>query len=151
FLAQQLQPQRQVAVKILAPAISQTPNQRAAQLERFRREVTTLTSLQHQSIVPIYDYGEHDGHAYLVMPYISGDTLEHVIEREGPLQLPKVLDYLEQIASALDYAHKQGILHLDVKPTNVLITPEKRLLLTDFGMVKIVAERQTSQRRSLRA
>ncbi|HLQ29527.1 MAG TPA: protein kinase [Ktedonobacteraceae bacterium] len=151
FLAQQSHPHRQVAVKILSPASAQTPSQRSLFLERFRQEINSITSLQHRHILPVYDYGEYDGHAFLVMPYCNGGTLRDVIKYEGPLKLPKVASYLEQIAAALDYAHKQGIIHRDVKPANVLIASEGHLLLTDFGMIQIVAERQTTQRRLLRA
>src|SRR5256886_12263476 len=73
------------------------------------------------------------------MPYISGGTLRDELEREGPLHLGKVANYLEQIAAALDFAHDHGVIHRDIKPANILKTQEGRLLLTDFGLVKIVA------------
>src|SRR5436305_487043 len=141
FLAQQSRPRRQVAVKVLLPAVSLTAHQRAAFLERFRRETDAAASLEHPNILPVHEYGERDGLAYLVVPYISGGTLRDVMEREGQLALPKALNYLEQMASALDFAHERGVIHRDIKPANILMTIEGRLVLTDFGLVKIISER----------
>jgi serine/threonine protein kinase len=149
FLAQQSPTDPQVAVKVLSPAATQTSSQRAAFLERFRKEIDVISSLEHWNILPVFDFGKHDGLAYLVMPYISGGTLQHTIEQKGPLQLAEVVHYLDQMAAALDYAHGQGVLHLDLKPGNVLLSADGRLFLTDFGLVKMVAERQTSHMRLL--
>nr|BBH94594.1 hypothetical protein KTA_27930 [Thermogemmatispora argillosa] len=145
FLAQQSRPRRQVAVKVLFPMASLTPHQLAAFLERFRRETDAAASLEHPNIMPVYEYGEQHGLAYLVMPYISGGTLRDEMEREGAMALPKVLNYLEQLAAALDFAHERGVIHRDVKPANILKTPEGRLLLTDFGLVKIISEERANQ------
>ena len=147
FLAQQSRPRRQVAVKVLLPATSLKPHQRTAFLERFRRETDAAASLEHPNILPVHEYGERDGLAYLVVPYISGGTLRDLMEQEGPLPLPKVLNYLEQLAGALDFAHERGVIHRDIKPANILMTPEGRLLLTDFGLVKIIAGGKTPQMR----
>ncbi|MFL5628839.1 MAG: serine/threonine-protein kinase, partial [Ktedonobacteraceae bacterium] len=147
FLAQQSRPRRQVAVKVLLPATALTKHQRAAFLERFRRETDAAASLEHPNILPVYEYGERDGFAYLVFPYISGGTLRDLLENEGPLPLSKALNYTEQLAAALDFAHERGVVHRDVKPANILITPEGRLLLTDFGLVKILSDGQTPQMR----
>ncbi|MBX5458293.1 MAG: protein kinase [Thermogemmatispora sp.] len=145
FLAQQSRPRRQVAVKVLFPMASLTPHQLAAFLERFRRETDAAASLEHPNIMPVYEYGEQQGLAYLVMPYISGGTLRDEMEREGAMALPKVLNYLEQLAAALDFAHERGVIHRDVKPANILKTLDGRLLLTDFGLVKIISEDRASQ------
>lgn len=139
YLAQQSRPRRQVAVKVLLPATTLKPHHLAAFLERFRRETDAAASLEHPNIMPVYEYGERNGLAYLVMPYISGGTLRDVMEREGQMALPKVVNYLEQIAAALDFAHTRGVIHRDIKPANILLTPEGRLLLTDFGLVKVIA------------
>src|SRR5712691_10370329 len=88
FLAQQSRPRRQVAVKVLLPASALTAHQRAAFLERFRRETDAAASLEHPNIVPVYEYGERNGFAYLVVPYISGGTLRDHMEQEGQLPLP---------------------------------------------------------------
>ncbi len=145
LLAQQSRPKRQVAVKVLLPAARLTPQQQAAFLERFRRETDAAAALEHPNILPVHEYGERDGLAYLVMPYVSGGTLRDELEREGQLPLAKTVSYLDQLAAALDVAHERGVIHRDVKPANILMTPEGRLLLTDFGLVKIIAEGQASQ------
>ncbi len=147
YLAQQSRPRRQVAVKVLLPLTPLPPNQLAAFLERFRRETDAAASLEHPNIIPVYEYGEYNGLAYLVMPYISGGTLRDVMEREGALPLSKAVSYLEQLAGALDFAHERGVIHRDIKPANILLTPEGRVLLTDFGLVKISAEGQEVLRR----
>src|SRR5947209_3159842 len=147
FLAQQSRPRRQVAVKVLLPATSLKPHQRTAFLERFRRETDAAASLEHPHILPVHEYGERDGLAYLVVPYISGGTLRDVMEQEVPLPLSKVLNDLEQMAAAQDVAHERGVIHRDINPANILMTPEGRLLLTDFGLVKIIADGQTPQMR----
>ncbi len=147
FQAQQSRPKRRVAVKVLLPMVVQQPNQRAAFLERFRRETDAAASLEHPNIMPVHEYGERDGLAYLVMPYISGGTLRDELEREEKLPLNKVVNYLDQMAAALDFAHERGVIHRDIKPANILMTPEKRLLLTDFGLVKIVSGGQDALNR----
>ncbi len=145
YLAQQSRPRRQVAVKVLLPATALKPQHLAAFLERFRRETDAAASLEHPNIMPVYEYGERDGLAYLVMPYISGGTLRDIMEREGQIILPKVINYLEQLAAALDFAHARGVIHRDIKPANILLTHEGRLLLTDFGLVKIINEEALAQ------
>lgn len=147
YLAQQSRPRRQVAVKVLLPATTLKPHQLVAFLERFRRETDAAASLEHPNIMPVYEYGEQDGLAYLVMPYINGGTLRDVMEREGQLPLSKVLHYLQQLAAALDFAHQSGIIHRDIKPANILLTLEDRVLLTDFGLVKVLADGQSAQAR----
>jgi serine/threonine protein kinase len=145
YLAQQSRPHRQVAVKVLLPSTTLKPQHLVAFLERFRRETDAAASLEHPNIMPVYEYGERDGIAYLVMPYISGGTLRDVMEREGTLAFPKTVNYLEQMAAALDFAHARGVIHRDIKPANILLTPEGRLLLTDFGLVKILSDGQGAQ------
>ena len=140
FLAQQSRPKRQVAVKVLLPMMALEPYQRAAFLERFRRETDAIALLVHPNIVPVHEYGEQDGLAYLVMPYISGGTLRDELEREGKLSLTQAVSYLEQMSAALSCAHERGVIHRDIKPANILLTPGKRLVLTDFGLVKIIKD-----------
>src|SRR4029077_14168823 len=127
YLAQQSRPRRQVAVKVLLPATTLKPHHLAAILERFRRETDAAASLEHPNIMPVYEYGERDGLAYLVMPYVSGGTLRDVMEREGSLALPKIVNYLEQLAAALVFAHARGVIPRDIKPANILLTPDGRL------------------------
>src|SRR5579883_3285771 len=145
YLAQQSRPRRQVAVKVLLPMAPLSSHQLAAFLERFRRETDAAAALEHPHIMPVYEYGENNGLAYLVMPYISSGTLRDELELEGPLPLPKVVNYLEQLAAALDFAHEHGVIHRDIKPANMMVTPDGRLLLTDFGLVKIVDDGRIPQ------
>ena len=151
FLAQQEHPSRSVALKVLSPPTVQTQNQRVQFLERFRQEINAISSLEHANIVPIYTYGAQDGLAYLTMPYITGGTLRNILESQKFLQFSVIASYLDQLASALDYAHQQGVIHRDLRPANVLIHQEGHLLLTDFGLVKIATERHTSQMRLLKS
>src|ERR1700693_3963971 len=104
FLAQQSRPRRQVAVKVLLPITPLNAKQLAAFLERFRRESDAAASLEHPNIMPVHEYGERDGLAYLVMPYVSGGTLRDEMEREGPMQLANVVNYMDQMAAGLDFA-----------------------------------------------
>ncbi len=133
---------RQVAVKVLT---NLPPHQLAPLLDQFRREINEAASLEHQNIVSVYEYGDRADVAYLVMPYISGGTLRDVLDREGTLALPKALNYLEQLAVGLDFAHARGIVHQGIKPSNILLTPEERLLLTDFGIGKLSLGQQEGQ------
>ncbi|GCF06603.1 serine/threonine-protein kinase [Dictyobacter arantiisoli] len=142
YLAQQSRPRRQVAVKVLLPITTLQPHQQAAFLERFRRETDAAASLEHPNITPVHEYGERDGLTYLVMPYVSGGTLRDELDTEGKLPLTRVVSYLEQMAAALDFAHERNVVHRDIKPANILMTPGKRLLLTDFGLVKIITDGQ---------
>lgn len=147
YLAQQERPRRQVAVKILMPATALKPHQLSAFLERFRRETDAAASLEHPNIMPVYEYGEGGGLAYLVMPYISAGTLRDVMEREGQMPLASAVSYMEQMAAALDFAHARGVIHRDIKPANMLLTSDGRLLLTDFGLVKLLTDQHSEQMR----
>ena len=147
YLAQQERPRRQVAVKVLMPATALKPHQLSAFLERFRRETDAAASLEHPNIMPVYEYGERGGLAYLVMPYISAGTLRDVMENDGQMAFNSSVNYIEQMAAALDFAHARGVIHRDIKPANMLLTPDGRLLLTDFGLVKVLTDNQSEQMR----
>src|SRR6202165_2248493 len=147
YLAIQPQPARQVAVKVLLRAASLELLQQIEFLEKFNKEIAPLSSLEHPHIVSVYTYGDVDGLAYFVMPYIAGETLEDVLTREGALPLPKAASYLEQIAAALDYAHARGIIHRDLKPANILVKPDGTLLLADFPLTTMLTEGKTAQMR----
>lgn len=140
FLARQFRPDRQVAVKVLLPIFPLPSEQYTAFLKRFQYEIDAVASLKHANIAQIYESGEYEGLTYLVMPYISGGTLRDEMEREGPFSLQKALSYLEQMASALDFAHEHGVIHGNVQPANILVQYEGHLVLTDFGMVKVIYE-----------
>lgn len=138
FLAQQLQLARRVAVKVLLPDVMLDNNLYEEFLIRFQREASLIAGLEHLNITPIYDYGKHEGIAYLVMPYLAGGTLCDVLARRGTLSLQEALTYIEQAAAALDYAHAHGIIHRDLKPSNFLLHPDGRLVLADFGIARIM-------------
>lgn len=123
---------RRVAIKVLPPH----PGLDDQFIERFKLEARTIGGLQHPHILPLYDHGNEDNILYLVMAYVEGGTLEDKM-REGGMQLRDVERMLRQIASAMDYAHRRGIIHRDIKPGNILIDGEGNALLADFGIVKM--------------
>jgi serine/threonine protein kinase len=140
YLAQQTRPARQVAVKILQPHLAPSSQVYAEFLARFRREADVVAQLEHVNIIPIYDYGERDGLAYLVMPYIRGGSLRDVLSKRGALPVQEILPYADQIASALDYAHAHDVIHRDLKPANFLLHTDGRIMLADFGIARIMEE-----------
>ncbi len=125
---------RYVALKVLHPAFKEDSNF----LGRFEREAKLVARLEHPNIVPVYDYAEHEGQPYLVMKYIEGETLKSRLKK-GPLETREILDITRSVGNALTYAHKKGILHRDVKPSNVLLTPEGGIYLADFGLARLAA------------
>jgi serine/threonine protein kinase len=150
YLARQSQPRREVAVKVFLRACELEPLQYIDFLVRFRHEMDAVAPLKHPHILSIYEYGERDGFVYLAMPYISGRTLETVLIRQEMLPFPKVLNYLDQLATALDYAHEHGVLHRDLKPANILVTTDDNLLLTDFALSKVMLEESMAHVRQFR-
>ena len=140
YLAQQTRPRREVAVKVLLPRYLEEPSSHRNFLARFRREADAIAALDHLHIIPIYEYGEQEQEAYLVMPYITGGSLYQVLEEGGPLPPSRALPILEQAAAALDYAHAKGIIHRDLKPANILFHADGRVLLADFGLAKVLRE-----------
>lgn len=140
YLARQARPSRNVAVKVLQPNMSMNSEVYQEFLARFRREADVIARLDHVNIMPIYEYGEQANLAYLVMPYLSGGSLREILSRRGALPLDEVVTYIEQAASALDYAHAQGVVHRDLKPANFLLAADGRLVLADFGIARIMEE-----------
>lgn len=124
--------QRPVALKVLAAQLSLDPEF----IRRFEREATTAANLHHPAIVTIYDVGEQDGLYYIAMEYISGRSLHAVLEERTTLGLGYAVSLLDPVARALDYAHAQGAVHRDIKPHNILIARDGRVLLTDFGIAQ---------------
>jgi serine/threonine-protein kinase len=132
YLAEDEDLGRRVAIKIL--------NDRFAGdqlfVERFRREAKSAASLSHPNIVSIYDRGESDGHAYIAMEVIEGRSLKELIISRAPLPIERAIDYTKQILAALRFAHRNGIVHRDIKPHNILVGAENRLKVTDFGIAR---------------
>ena len=127
--------ERYVALKILPQHYAKE----ATFHERFQQEAQIIAKFQHPHILPVFDYGEEDNYAYLAMPLIKGGTLAKLING-GTVELSQVRTIISQVGDALDYAHSYGVVHRDVKPTNILIDERQNALLTDFGISKIVGE-----------
>ena len=140
YLASQSRPRRSVAVKVLMPGLLVESRVRSEFLLRFRREADAIAALDHVHIMPIYEYGEQEDLAYLVMPHVTGGTLRDVLERRGQLPLNEIVSIIDQASAALDYAHAQGIIHRDLKPGNILFHADGRVVLADFGLAKILNE-----------
>lgn len=138
YLAQQLRPQRPVAVKILLPNQPVGSPLHRQFLTRFEHEADIIARLDHENIIQIFEYNEQDGYAYLVMPYISGGNLLKVLTQRGRLSLQETVGYLTQAAEALDYAHTNWVIHRDLKPGNFLLRQNGRLLLSDFGIARMM-------------
>lgn len=130
---------RNVAIKVLHPAFTQDPQFQ----QRFQREARVVAKLEHPNIVPIYDYAEHEGQAYLVMKYIEGRTLKAVLDQGWPSK-QEILRVVKAVGSALTYAHAKGILHRDVKPSNILLTDEGGVFLADFGLARMAEAGQST-------
>lgn len=122
---------RDVAIKLLQPELAAEPGFQ----ERFRREAYAAARLASPNIIPIYETGEFDGRLYLVMPIIDGVDLNKVLKSDGPMSPQKAVRVVEQVAAALDAAHKSGLVHRDVKPSNLLMVGEDFVYLIDFGLV----------------
>jgi len=136
FLAQPRNAEQKVAVKVFLPRSTMDSQAQKGFYRRFLREAQAASNLDHPHILSVYSYGEHQGLPYIVMPYIPGGTLADYVRREGPLSLRVAQSYLKQIADALDYAHKNRLVHRDVKPANIFVDSYNRVTLTDFGIAK---------------
>lgn len=137
---------RRVAVKILPPDLGEDQ----AFVEGFHREARTLGRLQHPHIVTVYDFGRNElGHLFIVMEYVEGTSLLDIMRKER-LEIPRVLEIVSQICDALQYAHDHGVVHRDIKPTNILIDGRGRVRVADFGLARSVLAESitTSQSRS---
>lgn len=124
---------RVVAVKILKEEYNGDPNF----LQRFRAEARHTALLNHPGVANVFDYGEEEGSAFLVMELVPGEPLSNIIERRRTLEADTVLNYIGQTARALAAAHAQGLVHRDVKPGNLIITPDNRVKVTDFGIARL--------------
>ena len=132
YLAREPALDRAVAIKVLPPEASDSSSR-----ERFRREARTAAKLTHPNIVPLHTFGEADGMMYFVMGYVQGESLADRLRREGQLSPDEARRLLAQIADALDYAHRQGVVHRDIKPDNILLDDSSgKPMLTDFGVAK---------------
>src|SRR5215207_1519837 len=124
--------ERLVAIKLMHSDISTDPDQ----LERFRREARAVAQLNHPHVVTVIDAGEDDGAPYIVFEYVEGETLKDRIRRLGRLPVSEAVAYAIEIGRALEAAHASRLVHRDVKPQNVLIDPDGRAKVTDFGIAR---------------
>jgi eukaryotic-like serine/threonine-protein kinase len=139
-LADDLERQHPVAVKILRPEIATVVGE-----TRFRREIEILSHLDHPNVLSLLDYGSvGETILYFTMPFVQGITLQTRLERESRLELRDALAIVEDVATALDYAHSRGIIHRDVKPANILLS-EGRVIVADFGIARAMAVDSSDQ------
>jgi serine/threonine-protein kinase len=132
YLAEHVRLGRRVALKLLAAELADSERFR----DRFLRESRLAASIDHPNIVPIYDADEADGTLFIAMRYVEGSDLKEVIRAEGRIDLPRTSAIVGQVASALDAAHALDLVHRDVKPSNVLLTPDDHVYVSDFGLTK---------------
>ena len=125
---------RLVALKVLHPELMPSLTAR-----RFLREIECLAQLEHPHIAPLLDYGESDWLLYFVMPFVDGPTLRQHLDSVGRLPLPHAVEVVEEVLSALEYAHGKGIVHRDVKPENLVLSSSAGTMLMDFGIARAVA------------
>lgn len=138
YLATQASMKRTVAIKVLPRNLTHD----AKFLERFYREVEIAAALQHPHILPVYDFGEYDGMPYIVMAYINGGTLADVIAK-GPMEPDEARRVTREMADALDFAHRKGVIHRDFKPGNVLLDDQQNTYLADFGLARMTESSST--------
>src|SRR5690242_14697849 len=128
YLAHDLKHDRRVAIKVLRPELAAVIG-----AQRFLREIKTIANLQHPHILGLIDSGEVNGTAYFVMPFVDGESLRNRLDREQQLPIADAVRIASEIAGALDYAHRHGVIHRDIKPENILLH-DGRALVADFGI-----------------
>ena len=133
YLAEDLKHHRQVAVKVLKPELAAVLG-----AERFVQEIATTAALQHPHILPLFDSGTANGFLYYVMPYVEGETLRAKLDRETQLAIDEAVRITTEVAEALDYAHRHGVIHRDIKPENILLH-DGRPVVADFGIALAVS------------
>lgn len=145
YRARDLMLERTVAVKILREDYSSDPAFR----ERFHQEAKAAANLSHPSIVTIHDFGLDAGQLFIVMEYIPGTDLKSILQSRGRYTTEEALPLIIQAAAGVGYAHRAGLVHCDIKPQNMLVTPDQRLKVTDFGIARALASIQPDERASV--
>jgi serine/threonine-protein kinase len=132
YLAEEPERDRRVAVKLLHPGLTALLGR-----ERFRREIRLAVRLQHPGILPLYQSGEGESGLWYSMPYVAGGTLRVRLRREGRLPAPEAVRIACEVAAALEYAHRRGVIHRDIKPENLLLDPGGGVQVGDFGIGRV--------------
>src|SRR5215472_8381436 len=145
YRAYDLRLKRPVALKLVAPSLARNERFR----ERFARESELVMSLEHPNVVPIHDAGDFDGRVYLAMRLVDGTDLGSLLRAEGALEPARALTICTQIAAALDAAHERGLVHRDVKPSNVLLDSSGHVYLADFGLTRSLDEEGAAEDRAV--
>ena len=130
--------EQKVAVKVFLPRSNMDARMQRDFYLRFLREAEATSKLDHPNILPIYSYGEENGLPFIIMPYMEGGTLSEHVAQHGCLLLSEAQWYLAQLAAALDYAHDEGCIHCDVKPANILLDSDGQVMLSDFGIARLL-------------
>jgi eukaryotic-like serine/threonine-protein kinase len=125
---------RPVAVKVMQPGLLADPEF----VQRFRVEARAMAKVRHPNVVAVYDFDDDAAGAYLVMEYVAGESLLDLLRREGRLSPQRTMELIAQAADALQAAHQLGIVHRDVKPANLLVRPDGTVVLTDFGIARML-------------
>jgi eukaryotic-like serine/threonine-protein kinase len=141
YRARDLMLERTVAIKILRKDFSSDPEFR----ERFRQEARAAANLSHPNIVTVHDFGLDAGQLFIVMEYVPGTDLKTILQRRGRLSLDDAISLMVQACAGVGYAHRAGLVHCDVKPQNMLVTPDKRLKVVDFGIARALASIQPDE------
>ena len=129
---------RSVAVKVILKSNTNDPEVQAVYSEHFDREAKAVARLNHPNIVTVFDFGEEDDVAYLVMELINGQELKDCFDERKPFALNDAVRIVCELLDALAYAHKKGVVHRDIKPANVMLDAQMRVKLTDFGVARII-------------
>jgi serine/threonine protein kinase len=135
YRAQDLMLERTVAIKLLRADFSKDPDFR----ERFRQEAKAAANLSHPNIVTVHDFGLDSGRLFIVMEFVPGTDLKTIIQQRGRFSIEETIPLMVQACAGIGYAHRAGLVHCDVKPQNMLVTPDKRLKVVDFGIARALA------------
>src|SRR6059058_4849308 len=139
YRAEDAQLGRDVALKVLHRRFARDQEF----VERFRREASAAAGLAHPNVVNVFDRGEYDGTYYIAMEHLPGRTLKELIQQEAPLDQLRAINLAIQILQAAGFAHRRGVIHRDFKPHNVIVGPDDRLKVTDFGIARAGASEMT--------